>query len=116
MTICENPCVELAKMLKRLSLCDSLVVLWTAGKVVCAEKFLSTAVSDGGLVLSLGSALLGESDLLLLLVDALGNDGLVVGDLVFLGLGLSLAERAQVAAVLEALGSDQSLDLGAEWR
>lgn len=73
-------------------------------------------MGDGGLVLGLGSALLGDGDLLLLLVDTLGDDGLVVGDLVFLGLGLSLAEGAQVAAVLETLRSDESLDLGAVLR
>lgn len=74
---------------------------------------LGLAVSEGSLVLSLGAALLGGSDLLLLFVDTLGNDGLVVGNLVLLGLGLSLAERAEVTAALQALRSDQSLDLGA---
>jgi hypothetical protein len=40
----------------------------------------------------------------------LGDDLLVLGDLLLLGLGLSLLERSKVSSSLESHGGDESLD------
>lgn len=40
----------------------------------------------------------------------LGNDLLVLGDLLLLGLGLSLLDRLKVSSSLKSHGGDESLD------
>jgi len=60
-----------------------------------------------------GSGLLGLDGAgdLLALGEALGDDDLVLGLLRLLRLGLAALERAEVAAALEALRGDETLDL-----
>lgn len=61
--------------------------------------------------------LVGNSDGLVgsgLLGNSLGNDGVVLGNLLLLGLGLSLLDGSKVSSSLKSDGGDESLDGGAE--
>ena len=55
---------------------------------------------------------LGRRKLLLLLGNALGEQGLVLGLLLLLAFDPAALEGAEVTAALETDGGDQSLDLG----
>ena len=59
---------------------------------------------------------LGRRNLLLLLGEALGEQGIVLGLLLLLAFDPAALEGAEVTAALEADGGDQSLDLGTSSR